>query len=111
MAEDQEIKAALTKPWAQDAGAADDAQAALEWIAGELGLRLVTQERTRTFCCYDLPVKWLTSLDDKVRVTGALARALDLLGLPPVRPGRGRDRGRLRALERRRQCADPRGGL
>ena len=81
-AEDQEITAALAKLAAQDAGAADDARSALEWIAGEQGLRLVTQERIQAFCWYELPVKWLTSLDDKVRVTGALARALDLLGLP-----------------------------
>jgi hypothetical protein len=81
-AEDQEITATLAKLAAQDAGAADDAGAALKWIAGEQGLRLVTQERIQTFCWYELPVKWLTSLDDKVRITGALARALDLLGLP-----------------------------
>jgi hypothetical protein len=80
-AEGQEIAAALARLAAQDAGAADDAQAALEWIAGEQGLSLVTQDRIQTFCWYELPVKWLTSLDDKVRVTGALARALDLLGL------------------------------
>jgi hypothetical protein len=81
-AEEQEITAALAKLAARDAGAADDARAALEWIAGEQGLRLVTQERIQTFCWYELSVKWLTSLDDKVRVTGALAWALDLLGLP-----------------------------
>lgn len=81
-AEDQEITAALAKLAVEDTGVADDAQAALDWIAGEQGLRLVTQERVQTFCWYELPVKWLTSLGDKVRVTGALARALDLLGLP-----------------------------
>lgn len=81
-AEDREIAAALATLAAQDAAAADDAGAALEWIAGEQGLRLVTQERIQTFCWYELPVKWLISLDDKVRVNGALARALDLLGLP-----------------------------
>ncbi|HEV2243034.1 MAG TPA: hypothetical protein VGR98_18475, partial [Streptosporangiaceae bacterium] len=81
-AEDREITAALATLAAQDAGAADDARAALEWIAGEQGLSLVTQERIQTFCWYELPVKWPTGLDDKVRVAGALARALDLLGLP-----------------------------
>jgi hypothetical protein len=81
-AEDQEIAAALAGLAAQDAEAADDAGAALEWIAGDQGLRPVTQERIQTFCWYELPVKWLTSLDHKVRVTRALARALDLLGLP-----------------------------
>src|SRR6266566_3696891 len=81
-AKDQEMAAALAKLAAQDARAADVAGAALGWIAGEQGLRLVTQERISTFCWYQLPVKWLISLDDKVRVVGALARALDLLGLP-----------------------------
>jgi hypothetical protein len=81
-AEDREITAALATLAAQDAGAADDARAALEWIAGEQGLSLVTQERIQTFCWYELPVKWPTGLDHKVRVAGALARALDLLGLP-----------------------------
>jgi hypothetical protein len=80
--EDQEITAALAGLAEQDAGAADDAGAALEWIAADQGLRLVTQERIQTFCWYELPVKWLTSLDHKVRITRALARALDLLGLP-----------------------------
>jgi hypothetical protein len=84
MAEDggREITAALAKLAAQDAGAAGDAGAALEWIAGEQDLRLVTQERIQTFCWHELPVKWMTSLDDKVGVAGALARALDLLNLP-----------------------------
>jgi hypothetical protein len=79
---DQEITAALGRLAAQDAKAADDAGAALDWIAGGQGLGLVTQERIQTFCWYELPVKWLTSLDDKVRVADALAQALDLLGLP-----------------------------
>jgi hypothetical protein len=81
-AEDQEITGALAKLAEQDAEAASDAEAALEWIAGEQGLRLVTQERIQTFCWYELPMKWLTTLDHKVRVAGAVARALDLLGLP-----------------------------
>ena len=81
-AEDQEITGALAKLAEQDAEAASDAEAALEWIAGEQGLRLVTQERIQTFCWYALPMKWLTTLDHKVRVAGAVARTLDLLGLP-----------------------------
>src|SRR5260221_4393032 len=61
-AEDQEITGALAKLAEQDAEAASDAEAALEWIAGEQGLRLVTQERIQTFCWYELPMKWLTTL-------------------------------------------------
>jgi len=81
-AEDEEITTALGRLAAQDTEAADDAGAALEWIAWGQGLGLVTQERIQMFCWYELPVKWLTSLDDKVRVAGALVQALDLLGLP-----------------------------
>jgi hypothetical protein len=81
-AEDQEITGALAKLAEQDAEAASDAEAALEWIAWEQRLSLVTQERIQTFCWYELPMKWLTTLDHKVRVAGAVARALDLLGLP-----------------------------
>src|SRR5260370_9929447 len=80
--EDPEIAPALAKLAEQDAEAADDAQAALEWIAGDQGLALITQARIQNFCWYELPVKWLISLADKVRVAGALAQALDLLQLP-----------------------------
>jgi hypothetical protein len=80
--EDPEIAAALAKLAEQDAAAADDAGGALEWIAGEQGLAFITQNRIQNFCWYELPVKWMISLDDKVRVAGALAQALDLLQLP-----------------------------
>jgi hypothetical protein len=72
-AEHHEITAALAKLGAQDAGAADDAGAALEWIAGEQGLRLVTQERIQAFCWYELAVKWLTSHEQMWRSRHAIA--------------------------------------
>jgi hypothetical protein len=80
--EHPEIAAALAELAGQDAAAADDARSALEWIAGEQGLAFLTQERIQSFCWYQLPVKWLVDLDDKLRVVVALARALDLLQLP-----------------------------
>jgi hypothetical protein len=80
-AEDPEIAAALAKLAGQDAAAADDARSALEWIAGDQGLAFITQERIQNFCWYDLPLKWLVDLDDKLRVVAALAWALDLLQL------------------------------
>jgi hypothetical protein len=40
--EDQEIVAALAKLAGQDAAVADDAPAALEWIAGEQDLAFIT---------------------------------------------------------------------
>ncbi len=78
----QEIAVALAKLAERDAGAADDAGAALEWIGADQGLALVTQERVQNFCWYQLPMKWLISQGDKLRVTRALAQALDLLQLP-----------------------------
>ena len=66
-AEDQEITAALARLAAQDGEAADEAGAALEWVVGGQSLSLVTQERIQTFCWYELPVKWRTSLRNKGR--------------------------------------------
>ncbi len=43
-----EIAAALAELAEQDAAAADDAQAALEWMAGDQGPALITQEASRT---------------------------------------------------------------
>ena len=76
--EDQEIVAALAKLAGQDAAAADDARAALEWIAGEQDLAFITQARIQNFCWYDLPVKWFVDLDEKVRIAAALAFAGEL---------------------------------
>jgi hypothetical protein len=80
--EDLEIEAALAKLAGQDTAAVEDARAALEWIAGDQGLAFITQQRIQNFCWYELPVKWLVDLDDKVRVVAALAQVLDLLQLP-----------------------------
>jgi len=80
--QDPEIAAALAKLAEQDAAAADDARAALEWISGDQALPFITLPRIQDFCWHDLPVKWLVDLDDKLRVVAALARALDLLQLP-----------------------------
>jgi hypothetical protein len=84
MAEDEnpEIAAALANLAEQDTAAADDARAALQWIGGGHGLALITQERIQDFCWYELPMKWLISFDEKLRVAATLAQALDLLQLP-----------------------------
>ncbi|MDQ2811112.1 MAG: hypothetical protein M3Z75_04335 [Actinomycetota bacterium] len=82
MAEDEEIAAVLAELAEQDAAVAEDARAALEWVAGEPGRAFITQERIQGFCWYELPVKWFVDLDEKLRVAAALARALDLLELP-----------------------------
>jgi hypothetical protein len=80
--EHQEIGAALALLAVEDPAAADDAQAVLEWIAGDQGLELVTQQRVQNFCWHELPVKWMTGPDGHARVVAALARAFDLLEMP-----------------------------
>jgi hypothetical protein len=45
---DPEIAAALAKLAQQDAGSVDNAEAALEWIVGELGLRPSPRSTCRT---------------------------------------------------------------
>jgi hypothetical protein len=77
-----EVAAALEKLAQDDAAAATAAEPALRWLAGAVGLAALTQERVQSFCWYQLPMKWLTSFDDKLRVAAALAQALDLLQLP-----------------------------
>lgn len=63
---------------------------ALEWIAGEQGLDLVTQHRVQDFCWYELPVKWMTGQDDHARIT-AFRRAAAASGITPpdLRSSRG----------------------
>lgn len=80
--DDPEISAALAKLTELNPAAAEDAAAALRWIAGEQGLAAITQEGVQTFCWYQLPMKWLDGEDRKARVAVALAGAFDLLQLP-----------------------------
>jgi hypothetical protein len=80
--EDPQIAAALAELAEQDAAVADEARAALEWVAGEQGRGAITQERIQVFCWYELPVKWFVDLDEKLGVVSALAEALELLQLP-----------------------------
>jgi hypothetical protein len=79
--EDPMIADAIAKLEAEDAGAARDAEAALDWLTAGEGLEVLTQERLQHFLWYGLPMKWLTDTDHHRRVVDALARALDLLGL------------------------------
>ena len=47
--EDREVAAAPAKLAEQDAAVAEDARAALEWVAGEPVRAFITQERIRVF--------------------------------------------------------------
>jgi hypothetical protein len=79
---DPEISAALAKLAELDPASADNAEAALRWIAGEQGVGAITQDAVQTFCWYQLPTKWIDGGDEKSRVVTALAAAFDLLQLP-----------------------------
>jgi len=80
--QDPVVVAALAELRANDPSTARDAEAALEWIAGENDPEAITQEVIQHFLWYSLPLKWLTELDHKLAVADALGRVLDLLGLP-----------------------------
>jgi hypothetical protein len=80
--EDRELASALAKLAEQDAAVAEDARAALESVAREPVLAFITQERIQLFCWYELPVKWLVDLEEKLRIVSALAEVLDLLQRP-----------------------------
>jgi len=80
--EDTEIADAIAKLWAEDAGVARDAEAALGSLTWGEGVGVITQERLQHFLWYGLPMKWLTDTDRHRRIVDALARAFDLLGLP-----------------------------
>ena len=77
---------AARQPWrswySRTPGSAGNSEAALEWITGELGLAAITQEHVQNFCWYQLPMKWLISHDEKLRVAAALGEVLDLLQMP-----------------------------
>jgi len=79
--EDLMIADAVAKLGAEDAGAARNAEAALDWLTAGEGLGVLTQERLQHFLWYGLPMKWLTDTDHHRRIVDALARAFDLLGL------------------------------
>jgi hypothetical protein len=78
----EEITAALLLLAAEDSQASEDARAALDWICGEEGLTLITQERIQDFCWRELPDNWMSLQEDYERVVQSLGRVLDLLGLP-----------------------------
>ncbi len=80
--EDPVITDVLAKLEAEDADAARDAEAAIEWLTAGEGLSVLTQDGLQQFLWYELPMKWVTDTDHHRRVIDALARALDLLGLP-----------------------------
>ena len=80
--EDAVIAAALLDLSVDDEGVARQAEAALGSLTWGQGIEAITQDRMQHFLWYELPLKWITSLDDRLDMAESLARALDLLGLP-----------------------------
>ena len=76
-----EIEDALARLASQDAGLAQGAEAALNGLTAGEGLEVITQEGVQRFLWYELPLKWLTNLDDKLLIADALAQLLELLEL------------------------------
>jgi hypothetical protein len=76
------IAAALANLAAEDMAVARDAEAALGSLTGGEGPEVITQEGIQHFLWYELSLKWLTDLEDKLAVAASLARALDSLDLP-----------------------------
>ena len=79
--EDALIAAALLDLSVDDEGVARQAEAALGSLTWGQGIEAITQDRIQHFLWYELPLKWITSLDDRLDMAESLARALDLLGL------------------------------
>ena len=73
---DKRADAALRKFDERDA---EHARAAIEWLTGGDSLDTITLYNLAHFLWYSLPVKWLTDLDEKVRVATALGEVFRLL--------------------------------
>ncbi len=71
----------LTEMARQDAGAANDARAVYEWIAGENDVDTIRLSRVQRFAWYDLSVKWMVSDQDRRDALAAGATLFDALGL------------------------------
>ncbi len=79
--EDAVIAAVLLDLSADDQDVARQAEAALGSLTWGRGVGAITQHRLQHFLWYELPLKWIGSLDDRLDIAESLARALDLLGL------------------------------
>jgi len=90
--QDPVMAAVLAKLRADDPSAADDAEPALEWIAGEEGPDAITQERVQHFLWYSLPLKWLTELNHKLAIAAPWLAPSTYSGFPDMR--RSADRRR-----------------
>lgn len=62
-------------------GEAEDAAAALGWLKGGNGLHTISQLRVQEFLWHALPVKWLTSSREQLRVAAALGNLFTLAGM------------------------------
>jgi hypothetical protein len=77
-----EIERALAELRADSEEQASDAAAALGWLVREEGPERLSEGRLQEFLWSVLPSKFLMPVDFQVEVAAALARALEVLGLP-----------------------------
>lgn len=66
----------------RDPAAAEAARAALESLTWGEGLETITLQGLQHFLWYQLPRKWITTLEDKQSLAASLGRLLELAGLP-----------------------------
>jgi hypothetical protein len=76
------VARALGRLRAEDERLGGDAEAALNSVAWDEGLETITQYGLQRFLWYELPRKWVTDLEGRRHLAMALARLLDLVGLP-----------------------------
>ncbi|MFN8037879.1 MAG: hypothetical protein U0Q07_01595 [Acidimicrobiales bacterium] len=81
VAPDPVLTAALERLRLDDADAAEDAAAALDWMVGAAGLAALNQAGLQQFLWYELPFKWLGGPARQRAVADALGRAFDHAGL------------------------------
>jgi hypothetical protein len=79
---EQDVEAALYGMAAVDRGAAEAARAAYGSLTFGEGPQVITGHGVADFLWYQLPVKWLCDLDEKLAVAAALAELFFRLGLP-----------------------------
>ena len=81
--ESTEVEAVIGRLARRDAGTAEDARAAVEWLSRgeeEDAPAVFTRHRLQMFLWYELPHKWLVSTDEHLAVAEALAVFFDQLG-------------------------------
>ncbi|MCK2245416.1 MULTISPECIES: hypothetical protein [unclassified Crossiella] len=76
------IEAALAELAATNPTMAEDARTAVESLTVGQGLEVLSLHGVADFLWYQLPVKWLSDIEDKRQIAAALGRLFERVGLP-----------------------------